>query len=228
MENHYKLISREVRELEHTTASFLSEEEHKKYQEFLKQFSGNAYDSLNIPLKGSNVWKVLALNQIGITTTTLQELELALENGMPLKNYYEDGREVVLRSREDNHQPNNYLAQTLADKLGLTSFQHPYIVKGLGIKQSEASKEINPYGLEFVTKNAEVIEAKDFHHKNDVRGFRRINEDYSIEWDENGLRTFYSRDNGLSGVYFGRVLGLVSDNKYLANSSDSGRVVVVS
>ena len=224
--NQVKLIPREIREADFPIARFLSDKEQAVYKESIKQFSGKAYDSLNIPQKGSNLWKVLFLNQIGIRTAALPELELALENGMPLKGHYEDAPTVVLRSRGDNYERNNPLAKTLADKLKLTSFENPFIVKGLGIIQSD-DKE-NPYELEFLTDNAEVIEAPDFHYKNNGRTFSTIHPDYTIEWDDSSNRTFYSRGDGVSRLHLYWNLNLYSDLDQLTNSNDNGRVVVVS
>ena len=225
--NQVKLIPRGIREADFPTARFLSNAEQKTYEESIKQFLGNAYDSLNIPQKGSKLWKVLFLNQIGIRTATLPELDLAIQNGMNLKGFYEDGGEIVLRSRGDSYEINNSLAKTLADKLKLTSFEYPFIVKGLGIIQSDDKK--NSYGLEFLTDNAEVIEAKDFHHKNNQRRFSTIHPDYTIEWDDKGERTIYSsRNDGLSSLGLDEDLGLFSDYGHLAVSYDYGRVVVVS
>ena len=147
---------------------------------------------------------------------------------MPLSEHYVNGREVILRSRGDSYQRNNYLAETLADKLKLKSFKHPYIIRGLGIKQSETPKVIDCDGLEFLTDDTEVKEAPDFNHENHGKKFRRINEDYSIEWDEKGSRTFYARKDGLSRLFLSWGLDLGSDNERLAGSGGYSRVVVIS
>ena len=174
MDNSYiRLVPREVREADWPVARFLSEENQTKYEEAIRQFEGNAYNSLNVPINGSNLWKVLFLNQIGIRTATIPELEDALDNGMNLRRYYEDGREVILRSRNDSCKNNNYLSEKLAKDLKLKSFKHPYIIKGLTIKQSEVSKDKNPYGLEFVVDDAEVIEAPDFSRDGNFKFFAR-------------------------------------------------------
>ena len=218
-----QLIPRELREAGFPTAHFLSEEEQNTYQQSLKEFSGKAYDSLNIGRNGSSLWKVLWLNQIGIKTATLLKLELALENDLPLSGYYADSREVIVRSNGYSYPKNKYLAQKLTHDLKLKTWDNPYIIKNLKIKQDEQSA----YGLSFIVDNAEVIEAPDFHHNNHGRTFKRINDDYTIAWDDANKRTFYARDNGLSRVYVGGGSVVGSDDGRLDISGDCGRVVVV-
>src|SRR3989344_5662953 len=130
-----KLIPREFRELDFQEARFLNEAEQAKYLEAIKSFGEKAKNSLNIPVKGSNLFKVLFLNQIGIQTATIHDLECALDNGMNIKETYEDGCEVALRSREDSIEENNYLIKDLTKKLKIKSINHPKIITGLGIKE---------------------------------------------------------------------------------------------
>ena len=221
-----KLIPRELREASFPEARFLNNEEQARYNEVCKRFGKKARQTLNVPLKGSNLFKVLFLNELGITTATISELGLALENGLDLKRTYEDGREVVLRSAGDlDYQANDYIAKSLAKLIRKRSFKHPLIIKGLRGKEDENSV----YGLSFAkTDELEVIEAPDFSHKNNCRRFIRVNPDYSIDFGDEGNKTLYTRQNGVSGldVDGGGYLG--SDGRGLAGSNDAGRVVVVS
>ncbi len=224
MANGVRLIPREIREAGFPIARFLSEEEQARYEEAFKKFSGKAGDSLRVGRNGSNLWKVLFLNQIGIRTASLGELESALENGFALQGQYEDGVEVVLRSAGDSYKSNDYLARGLAKILGIKTFKSPLVVKGLRIKEDESSD----YGLGFEkTDKTEVIEAPDLSHRNYQRRFLRINPDYSIEFDDKAGRTLWTREDGMSGLYLDRGLGLNSRFEYLADSDDYGRVVVV-
>ncbi|MEK6860245.1 MAG: hypothetical protein AABX54_05525 [Nanoarchaeota archaeon] len=218
-----KLIPREIKEAGFPEARFLSEEEHARYKE-AKGFSGKAADSLKVGRNGSNLWEVLLLNQIGIRTGTIPEIELAYENGLPLQGHYEDGTEVVLRSAGDSYKPNDYLARNLAEMLGIMEFGNPLVVKGLEVVADNKSQ----YGLSFKkTDKTQVIEVPDLNHKNHQRKFSRINPDYSIAFDDNGTRTLWTRDNGISRLYLLRDLDLDSRGEYLAGSNDDGRVVVV-
>src|SRR3989338_906319 len=142
-----------------TQYKFISPEEQSRFKESINQFSGKAYDSLNIPkdgsLNGSNVWKVLWLNQTGIRTATIPEIYSAIDNGMDLRGKYEDGREVILRSNGDSCSKNDYLAQQLASDLHLTTFYNPYIVKGLKIKRKNSLELMRIIPLNLMMKERE-------------------------------------------------------------------------
>lgn len=219
------LIPRQIREVGFPVARFLSQEEQNKYIETCKNYGEKARNCLNIPIKGSNLWKVLLLDEIGIKTATLPELETALENGLDLRGTYEDSREVILRSRGDSHTPNDYVAKDLSKKLKIRRIGTPLIITNLKPVEDGDSD----YGLVLApTAETKIIPSSDFSHKNNGRHFRTINPDYSIEFDDNSNRTLYTRDNGLSRFCLGRGLDLYSDGRGLANSSADGRVVVVS
>jgi hypothetical protein len=225
MRKQVQLVPREIRESGFPTASLLSEQEQRKYENAIRKFdSEKARNSLNVPIEGSNLWKILLLNQIGIRTATIPELECAFENDMNLKGTYEDGREVILRSVGDSYQPNDFIARDLAEKLKIKRLSgNPLIVTGLNPIENTSSE----YGLVLDSTTAtQVIEAPDFSHKNNQRKFLRINPDYTIEWSDKG-RTFYSRGNGLSRLGLGRDLGLDSDWDSLSGSGSDGRVVVI-
>ncbi len=223
--NKVKLIPEELRKFEFPTARFLSEQEQKTYEEAIKKYSKKAKKSLNISQKGSNLFKVLLLNQIGIRTATLLELEQALENGMSLKGSYEDAPSVILRSNSDSYGPNDYLAKDLTKKLKIKSFKTPLVINGLKIKQDKNSY----YGLSLeITDKTQIIKAPDFNHKNNQRKFSKINPDYTIEFGNKVNRTLYTRTNGFSRLGLGSGLGLGSYWIDLTYSGSYGRVVVVS
>jgi len=227
MEHSLKLIPRELKNYNFPEASFLSKEQQIAYEEACKQFSnGKARESLKIPQKGSNLFKILLLNQIGIRTVTLLELDfIAEQNPDFLKGFYEDSPSVVLRSNRNSYSTNDYLAKSLAKLISKKNFNQPIIINGLKIKEDNNS----PYGLNFeAADNFEFFKAPDFSHKNNTRRFSRINPDYTIEFDDKASRTLYTRNSGLSGLYLNRYLDLYSGSANLANSNDNGRVVVVS
>jgi hypothetical protein len=70
MANEVSLIPREIRETGFPTVRFLSEEEQTRYDAEIKKYGDKARSILNIPIKGSNLFKVLLLNEIGIRTAT--------------------------------------------------------------------------------------------------------------------------------------------------------------
>ena len=221
-----KLIPKEIRKADWPEADFLTQEQQEAYKQACNQYSGKARDSLNISKNASNLFKILLLNQIGITTSTLPQLEEAVENGLDLKNFYVDGREVVLRSAGDSHSPNDYLAKNLADYFAREHFETPLVIRGLRIRQDDNSD----YGLLLVpTDKTEIFEAPDLGDENNGRRFSKINPDYSIEFDEeNGTKTLFTRKDGLSRFCLSRGQYLDSGSRYLADSNCNGRVVVVS
>ncbi|MEK6830703.1 MAG: hypothetical protein AABX77_01620, partial [Nanoarchaeota archaeon] len=230
MENdHIKLVPREVREASWPEVYFLTDEQQGIYEQEIKNFSGKAYESLNIPKKGSNLFKVLYLNEIGIKTAGLSNLELALENGMDLKGTYEDTPSVVLRSAGDSYEPNDYLAKLLAKELKKrnkkTSFKHPLILNGLKLEE-----DINSfYGLVLVpNEDFSYFEAHELDHGNNLKKFSKLDERGMPVFDEKGQRTLYTRNDGLSGLCLYDVLDLDAYDAHLANSYAHGRVVVVS
>jgi len=233
----FKLIPREVREASWPEADLLTSEQQGQYEEAVKSRfnSQKARDSILVPgnytrrTKGSNLFKILFLNEIGIQTATLPELDLmwtSLEGNEILKGHYEDGPEVVLRSAGDNYKPNNLLAKSLAKAIGKRKFKVPFVIKGLRPQEGDDDSD---YGLSLVPNDSfQYFEAPDFDVKNNGRKFSIINPDYSIEWNDSTNRTFYAKPQGLSRVLLNTHGGLSSYWDTLAYSNYNGRVVVVS
>lgn len=228
--NQVKLIPREVREAIWPEAYFLTKEQQSQYEESIKKYSGKARESLSIPREGSNLFKVLLLNQEGIRTATLSELEQAIDNGMILKGTYEDAPSVVLRSNGNSYQPNDYLAKYLFKEVKkrdkkLETLKHSLILNGLKLKEDNNSS----YGLILEpNENFEFFEAPELDHENNHKKFSRLNERGMPIFDENGSRTLYTKQDGLCGLYSGVDLGLYSYVGPLEGSGSLGRVVVVS
>ena len=220
-----KLIPKEIREADFPIARFLSEEEQARYEDSIKQFTGKAYDSLNVPIEGSNLFKVLWLNQIGIPTANLYQLEQVIENDRDfLRGHYEDIPSVVLRSNGDSYKPNDYLAKSLAEVIKERDFKHSLILNGLELKADENSH----YGLILVPgEKFKRIEAPDFDYENNKRRFSRLDEKGLPIFSEEGNKTFYASKNGLCRLSLNDYLYLNSDNGPLVNSGSHGRVVFI-
>ncbi|MEK6830985.1 MAG: hypothetical protein AABX77_03055, partial [Nanoarchaeota archaeon] len=146
-DNTITLLPREIKEARFPKARFLSDEEQSVYEEEIKKYSGKAFESLNVPREGSNLFKVLYLNELGIKTATLSDLELALENGMNLRGFYEDTPSFVLRSDGDSYEQNNRLAKLLFKEVKKRNkkekLNHPLVLNGLKLKVDNNSS----YGL---------------------------------------------------------------------------------
>ena len=222
-----KLIPREIRKANFPIARFLSNEQQKIYEEACKQFhSTKAKKTLDVSQKGSNLFKVLFLNQIGIRTATLPELGLIVENNPDfLKSFYEDSLSVVLRSNGDSYVNNDYLAKSLAKLIKKRTFKQPIVINGLKIKQDNDSA----YGLGFEqADNFEFFISPELAHKNNQRKFSRLDKRGMPIFDEQGNRTLYTRESGFSRLNLGRILGWNAKWGDLAISNSDGRVVVVS
>lgn len=225
MKSMVKLLPRELREIDFPEARFLTEEEQAQYEEACKSSTGKVRASLNVPRKGSNLFKVLKLNEMGIRTATLEDLEIALENGMDLSESYEDAPVVVLRSAGDSYRKNDYFAKAVANLIKRNNFPHAVVVEGLKLKEDSGSD----YGLSVEAgERFRVVEAPALDHANNQRRFNRINPDYSIDFDENGNIINFTREDGVGGLYLDGDLDLNSDGRDLDDSYDTGRVVIVS
>ncbi len=223
--NQVKLIPREIREAGYPTASFLSEEQQSQYKESIKKYSGKAFDSLNVPRNGSNLFKVILLNELGIKTASLSELEQAIDNGMNLRGTYEDVPSVVLRSNGDSYEPNDYLAKYLAKKIKKETLKHPLVLNGLKLKEDSNSA----YGLILEpSENFDVFEASELDYKNNLKKFSKLDERGMPIFDDRGSRILYTKNDGLCRLFSNDVLGLDSNDEHLEYSIAHGRVVVVS
>ena len=225
--NQVKLIPKEIREAEWPVVRFLSDEEQGIYEQEIKKYFGKAFESLNVPKEGSNLFKVIKLNELGIKTATLSDLELALENGMNLRGFYEDTPSVVLRSNGDSYKPNDYLAKFLSKEVKKRNkkekLNHSLVLNGLKLKEDSNSA----YGLILEpAENFEYFEAPELDHENHLKKFSKLNEKGMPIFDKEGERTLYTKDKGLVGVYVIGVLLLGSGSVRLAFSGGDGRVVV--
>lgn len=205
------------------------------YQEGIKSYKEKARKTLGVlsysngVVKGSNPFAVVELGK-SLRLVTPSELELAVSiNSDFFKGTYEDIG-LVLRSEGDSYKPNDYIAKDLAEqikkRIGKIGANNPTRIslKGLSLKEDVNSE----YGLSFVIgDDAEIIAVPEFAYTNDGRRFSRTDERGVPIFEDNGSRTFYAREQGVSRLFLRRSLGLSSGDEGLAYSNDSGRVVVV-
>ncbi|MBI2044935.1 hypothetical protein HYT23_02670 [Candidatus Pacearchaeota archaeon] len=219
------LIPREIREAGFPTARYLNEGEQARYDEAVRSFnSEKARETLRVPLNGSNLFKVLLLNKLGIRTATIQELEMIVDqNPGMLKGHYEDSPSVVLFSINTSYAPNKPLAKSLSKLVG--KHEYPVLMTGLEPVEDHSTD----YGLSLKPGDKfQFTEAPELAYANHGRKFLRLDERGMPIFDDKGTRTLHTRQDGLSRVYLGWGLGLVSYGEYLAGSDEDGRVVVVS
>lgn len=222
-----KLIPREILEANWPDARPLSKEEAGQYATAVaKSSSKKAKETLGV---SSNLFKILRLNQEGIRTGTLPELDNLYEIDLSqIEGHYVDSREVILRGEEASWKPNAQIVKDLVKMLGTKKISTPLVLKGLELEETgdEAYAE---YGLRLTQGDGfEVIEAPDFSHENNERKFKAINPDYTLCWAEGRGegRMLYTKPKGVSRLYLCDSL-LNSYWSDLAYSNSNGRVVVV-
>ena len=219
-----RLIPREVAE-KYSGYRLPNEEEQSRYDKFVDTFKSDK--AIQILKEHSTTFKILGMNQIGIRTATLPELdEIARSNPGFLIGHYEDSREVVLRSNGSSYGRNDQIAKSLAEIIGEKSFNTPFIIKGLEIAEDANSE----YGLTLVPgEQFEYFKAPDFSHENNGRNFLKINDDYSIEWCKEGEqgRNFRSKKDGLSRLCLFGDLDLDSSLEVLDYFYSDDKVVLV-
>ncbi len=225
-----------VRSFENVKYTFLSgdvgQSVLEEYQGIVQgDYKGNS--ALNVlsfsddVVKGSNPFAFVLLNQIvaeqGMRIATPVDLERALkEGGIDLKGTYGDSA-LVLRSESD---PNLYLAKHLAKQLkGRGDLQYPVMIPLVGLELRKDSQ--SPHGLSFsLTDSGEAIYARQLEHANDRKKFTEADEKGLPVFDENGTRTLYTRNSGLSRLCRGRILNLYARGDDLAYSDSGGRVIL--
>lgn len=206
------------------SAGFLSEDEQKAYEDAVKKFKNKrARQVLNVPIKGSNLFKVLLLNQIGIRTATMAELDQIVQAD---KNFLigkcEDAPSVVLRSNGDSNINNDYLAKSLAKSIKVKRFSGmPFVISGMELFEDNNSA----YGLNFKAgKTFDFFKAPELMRNCQ---FKIMNEKGIPVEDEMGNRTSYTRQDGLSRFFLNMYMDVRSSYRNLIESDESRLVVVV-
>lgn len=214
------------KDIPYLIARFLSKSEQELYEEACQRYNVKARETLNVSINGSNLFKVLLLNQIGIRTATMPELDQIIQaDDSFLRGTFEDAPSVVLRSNGDFYEKNDYFAKSIARLIRKRKFDTPIVVNGLKIVGDKNS----PYGLGFKEgKNFHFFEAPELSHSNDLGRFSRQDERGMPIFADGGSRILYTKPDGLSRLCLRGDLCLYSNEKGLAFSGGYGGVVVVS
>ena len=228
------------REITFPIAKFLSEEEVKEYQARIKsEYKNNplVLDSLDVlsfneildePI-GSNFWALAKLTSMGIKPASTKTLDILIEtNPDTLKGNYEDVLALVLRSPKDVYSTNNPIIKNLISQLKKRNkertIKYPVLISG-GLQPVEGQTN---YGLvaKLSDKTKVYFNVRELAYENNLKKFNRVDERGVPVFDENGERTFYAKNSGLSGLCLGGGLDLYSPWGSLADSCSDGRVVV--
>ena len=147
--------------------------------------------------------------------------------------HYSDTRAFVLRNPKDSYNSRNEpLAEFLAEQQGVELSRlerEPVMLYGFTLQPWPEDRK--GYGLR-TTPNEEFTVHHDDRLLGKWNGYRFTKIDkigFPIDLDRTkGHRTWYTRQDGLSGLCLGRNLDLNSNRGNLDNSNSDGRVVVVS
>jgi len=168
------------------------------------------------------------VSQAGLRVANQADLELAIKaNALSLRGQYEETG-LVLRS-EDN--PNEYLARNLMAQINARN-PKAKMPAMMPLSELELVADSNsPHQLAFKLKDgAEVFYDLSVLNKDGSFSPEDIDSKTGLpnKTGSNGSRNLYTRDSGLSRLYLGGDLDLVSGSGDLAYSDGDGRVVVVS
>jgi len=194
---------------------------------------GLRYDESTQTIIGSTPFAVAVLDveaqKYGARSPNLRDLSRSEIMKIAQGKHYIDSKVLVARSQNDTNWPkNNSLLKTIyelaEEKLG--RIEKPFMIEGFTFEENP--QDVNGYGLNLVAN-------QDFKVTQDERLNGEYNRMSFSEVDELGLpkfgdgkRTWYAKNNGLSGLFLDAYLYLNSYDDDLFMSNDKGRVVVVS
>ncbi|MFA4952967.1 MAG: hypothetical protein WC584_01985 [Candidatus Pacearchaeota archaeon] len=195
---------------------------------------GIKYNANEKEILGSTPFVVAGLNDVlenyGMRTCNLRDLSLPEVMTFAKNKHYVDSRTLIARSKTDsNYNKNNSLLKTLYElaEEESGSIKGPFMVEGFTFVLN--SDDETGYGLTLAKKpDFKVIQDERLEGRYNGKTFSDVDELGLPLFNQNGNRTWYARDNGLSRVYLVRILDLYSGGRGLVGSYDVGRVVVVS
>lgn len=187
----------------------------------------------NDVVEGSNPFAVVLANQIlrqeGLRTATQADLEKTLRIGaLDLRGYEDTG--LALRSEGE---PNTYLARNLMKQIKTRSQKQKMPVM-IPLNRLELTIDSDsPYGIAFnLTDESEIIDAPILNESTSNFASEDIDEKTGLPKKlGEGNRKLYTRNSGLSRFFLGvgsKVYSMYSGDGDFSDSSDNGRVVVVS
>lgn len=181
-------------------------------------------------VKGSNSYSIFLMNDIlskqGLRTANPVDVQKVINKD---KNFL-SGKYVdlglVLRTE---NSPNEYLAKQLGkqskDRKYDFSNSNPLVFKSSDLELIVDNNSSSGLGLK-IKDSATPFNAKELDNKNGNKKFKTTNENGVPIFDENGNRTNYTQNDGLSRFGLGRDSNLGSWGG-LALSNSYGRVVVL-
>lgn len=192
---------------------------------------GLRYDGASKTLIGSTPIAVANLDafaqKYGARTPNLRDLSRPEIMRIAQGKHYIDSRNLIVRSREDpDWSKNNFLLRIIYElaeqKEG--SIKHPFMIEGFSFVPNPEDKK--GYGLNLVANSDfKVFQDERFDGKYNGKDFSEVDELGIPKFNKNGKRIWYAKNKGLSRLFLGTGLDLVSGNGDLTGSNDTGRVI---
>ena len=191
---------------------------------------GLSYDESSKTIIGSTPFAVANLDSIaqeyGARTPNLRDLSRPEVMRIAKDKHYIDSRNLVARTPTDTYDKNNGLLKTIYElaEQQLGKIEGPFMIEGFNFVADEEDK--TGYGLKLApTAEFKAVQDERLGGKNHRKSFADVDELGLPNFDKNGSRTWYARDNGLSRLCLYWYLYLYSVSENLAVSNDDGRVV---
>jgi hypothetical protein len=215
-------------------ASLVQGEDTQQIYEIVRNtFPDNVwYNPQTNTMKGSNPFiaaKVDSLvRPLGIRVANLRDFFRPEVLDLIENRFYSDTPSIVLRSNDDSYERNipliRRITELVEEKEGRVNM--PLMITGFDVEKWPEDEK--GYGLTIVPRDDfSVISDKRLGGEYNIKKFSTIDNLALPNFDRKGSRTWYAKDQGLSRLYLVRNLALDSGDDSLANSSDSGRVVLV-
>ena len=193
------------------------------------------YDDENKTFWGSNPFVAARadtlLRPLGIRAANLRDLSRPEVMRIVKDNYYTDAPVLVLRSTNDSNSKNLHLVKRVSELVEQKhgKLEMPVMITGFDVAKSTGEEAKQGYGISIIPRDDFTVVADErlsgsYHGKK----FNDVDELGLPKFDKNGSRTWYARNQGLSGLCLYGGLNLDSYSGNLAGSYSYGRVVLVS
>lgn len=194
---------------------------------------GFGYDAKTRTFYGSNPFVAARvdtkLRDLGIRVADRFDIHRPEVLRMVQGNHYTDTPTLVLRSMQDSYERNlpliKRVAEMVEEKAG--KLELPVMITGFDVVADPRDKE--GYGVNIVPRGDFIaIHDERLSGKCHGKKFNEVDDQALPRFSEDGKRTWYARNEGLSGLCLYRNLCVSSNDEYLAYSNSYGRVVLIS
>ncbi len=192
-----------------------------------------SYDAETTELAGSNIFVVSKLSEnlkvSNIRTAIPSDDRYGDISRLIKGKFYVDLNASILRTAGDSYKPNDKIAKDLAEKIEEKErkLKFPVMIVSPVVRYWPENED---YALRFnLSEDSFIVQDERLDGKKYPTGmkFNGVDDLGLPIFDEKGTRTWYAREEGLSGLVLYWFSGLDSDGGRLAYSVDGGRVVLV-